>query len=573
MARSPARRPRRRDRNAAPRVLLLAVALLTLMAVVVGLGTFELARLRADFESLSRGAYPGFDLLLHIDRDLLAAQRALEVAALQEDPTAAAASLQEYHLQVARTDERWQRYLAIPDQSAAEVTRHADYEQARNAWLDTTERLTAAILLHAQGGPLPTDLLAQSRIEFDTMRTVVHDLEDDVYEPRIAVAVAAVEGHTRTTRNELLALLALGLGIGGLASRAAVRSTRLLDRERNRNARTQAFDAALDTALDMALDEPAVLATVALVLEERLPDHAVELLLADSSHAHLARMLRTGEADPNPGCDVGTPMECPAIRRGTRIVFPDSTEFSACPHLRDREAPPCAAACTPVSVGGRAVGVLHAIGPRGLPFPDDALRVLGQVATKAGDRIGVIRAFSTSRLQASTDPLTGLMNRRSFENAARQVLAGHDVVTVVFADLDHFKELNDRHGHDTGDRALRLFARAVRRVLRAEDLVARWGGEEFVILLPDLDTEAAESVVQRIREQLVLETRGGSAPSFTCSFGVTDSRAGGDLETLVGQADAALLEAKRRGRNRAVRWTTELGAATATARSSTVPET
>ncbi|MBW8826198.1 MAG: GGDEF domain-containing protein [Acidobacteria bacterium] len=189
----------------------------------------------------------------------------------------------------------------------------------------------------------------------------------------------------------------------------------------------------------------------------------------------------------------------------------------------------------------------------GAPPSTEVVAGLEAVANEAGARIGMIRALTCSQVQASTDSLTGLLNRRSLEDALRPVLREGRQYAVVEADLDHFKVLNDTHGHETGDRALRLFAGVVKRALRPGDLACRLGGEEFLLVLPDCDLQEAERVTERLRDSLVLALVTGATPGFTASYGLADSRYHGeDFESLLTMADAALLDAKRAGRDRMV---------------------
>ena len=123
---------------------------------------------------------------------------------------------------------------------------------------------------------------------------------------------------------------------------------------------------------------------------------------------------------------------------------------------------------------------------------------------------------------------------------------------VAYADLDHFKDLNDLHGHDTGDRALRLFARVLRDCVRPLDIPARYGGEEFVVLLPDCAIIDAQVVAERLRSRLSEVLAGGSVPPFTVSVGLAAAEAGEAMTEVIDRADAALLDAKRLGRNRVV---------------------
>jgi hypothetical protein len=111
-----------------------------------------------------------------------------------------------------------------------------------------------------------------------------------------------------------------------------------------------------------------------------------------------------------------------------------------------------------VSIMGRTVGVMHATSALDAPFADTQLFDLGILAKLRGARIGMLRLMSETQLQAATDALTGLLNRRSFEKEVTALRSHGTAMSLVMADLDHFKALNDTHGHPAGDRALALFA-------------------------------------------------------------------------------------------------------------------
>jgi len=318
----------------------------------------------------------------------------------------------------------------------------------------------------------------------------------------------------------------------------------------------QGFEGTIQRAMTMAQTEAEVCDVTSRTIEKAIPHRPSELLIADASDAHLR--VATASAD-RPCCPVASPDECFAVRRGQATRFADSDALDACPHLRTRTRPAETALCIPVPVMGKTVGVLHATTAATRPFADGEANVLESLVRHLGGRLGMIRALETSKLQAETDSLTGLLNRRSLAARCRDVFVVGASCAVAVCDLDHFKRLNDTHGHDAGDRALRLFAQVVRQCVRPTDIVGRYGGEEFVIVLPGASDEQAVRVLERIRETLRLAVSRSSTPAFTSSFGVAiHSHDGSTLDELVQAADRALYCAKTKGRDRI-----ELASATA----------
>ncbi len=173
----------------------------------------------------------------------------------------------------------------------------------------------------------------------------------------------------------------------------------------------------------------------------------VEMLVADSSRAHFTRALGTASGSPveRNGCDVVSPLDCPAITRGRTLVFPSGRALDACPHLQERLTGECSAACVAVSVAGTTVGVTHATGPDGVPPNEGDVGELEITSRRASERIAMLRALEKSEVQAHSDPLTGLWNRRSLENRVRDLQREGLPYALVYGDLDHFKNLNDTH--------------------------------------------------------------------------------------------------------------------------------
>ena len=184
-----------------------------------------------------------------------------------------------------------------------------------------------------------------------------------------------------------------------------------------------------------------------------------------------------------------------------------------------------------------------------MPPTAEQIAQLTTLATQAGARIGTVRAFEKTQLQASTDNLTGLINRRTFESRVRGLIHQRRPFALAVADLDRFKAINDTHGHEAGDRALRLFSRVASEALRDGDILARWGGEEFVLALPGIDRREAARILDRLREELA-DAQPADTPRFTCSFGVTDSAEGATLDQMLKVADHGLYVSKQTGRDR-----------------------
>ncbi|WP_406608636.1 diguanylate cyclase [Agarivorans sp. JK6] len=156
---------------------------------------------------------------------------------------------------------------------------------------------------------------------------------------------------------------------------------------------------------------------------------------------------------------------------------------------------------------------------------------------------------------ANTDPLTGAANRRHFEDSVFLEQSRSDRngsrFSILMIDVDHFKQLNDQYGHDTGDLCLIRLVETITKLKRETDLLARWGGEEFIMLLPETDLTQAINLAERLR--LAFE-QDKAVPSFTCSFGITQSEKDCSFAKLYKQADKALYTAKNNGRNQVVEY-------------------
>lgn len=169
----------------------------------------------------------------------------------------------------------------------------------------------------------------------------------------------------------------------------------------------------------------------------------------------------------------------------------------------------------------------------------------------------MMRDLNETLKEASTkDALTGIGNRRMIMDCLKSETARaerlHRPLTLAFADIDHFKAINDTYGHDAGDRVLIEIARVIASRIRDYDVCGRWGGEEFLIVMPEVSVTNGAFIVERIRTTIgELHLCIGSQPvQLSASFGLTEYRQGETVSATINRADAALFSAKRAGRNR-----------------------
>lgn len=313
-------------------------------------------------------------------------------------------------------------------------------------------------------------------------------------------------------------------------------------------------------ALDLADDEPSLFEVVTRALGVIDPASPVELLMVERAPSRLT-LVASNPHLPPPGEPVDTHGVCIALRRGQVTVFDSTSSINSCPMLRARAGRPVSGACVPVNVSGRPVGVLHMTGPEHHPPDPHVVERLVSLASQIGNRLGSLRTLETTRQEAATDGLTGLPNRRALESEVAQLLDRGTPFVMVLADLDKFKRLNDNFGHEVGDKALQLFAGVLRDNVRGNDVVARLGGEEFVLVYPNMSVEISIEAIGRLRAALARAVAASPLPAFTCSFGVTHSSVGGDGESILRIADAGLLRAKELGGDQAVFADAEIAAA------------
>lgn len=326
----------------------------------------------------------------------------------------------------------------------------------------------------------------------------------------------------------------------------------LVDAEKSRSRTSELFEMTdmLQSAEDHR-DAGAVLEATSLRL---LPDYAGALYVFNNSRDRLdLAMSWSPKAWSSQGgfepAETLVPDNCWALKRGKPHVNDSNTGTLCCMHHSGEAA----TLELPMVARGTVYGLLMLATPDGATKLKGIARVARALADSMSLALSNIALREKLRTQSLRDPLTGLYNRRYMEDALDRYLSMAErtgtATSVIMVDLDHFKRLNDEHGHAKGDAVLREVAGQLMGALRPSDVVCRYGGEELLVILPSCDLEDAllKAEMLRARVESLTETHGAA---ISASFGVAcvpETSAGlGDIVTM---ADAALYTAKQGGRN------------------------
>jgi diguanylate cyclase (GGDEF)-like protein len=338
--------------------------------------------------------------------------------------------------------------------------------------------------------------------------------------------VAYIQGRAIVRNLRRVATAARGIAHGSLAERVPVRGR-------------DEF-AALGTAFnDMAAQ-----------LESRLAELDAERTRVRESLARFGEALAaTHDAKQLLRFVAETAVESTGAR-GCRIIATDGSVI-----VSGESGPDGERLIFPLTAGRESFGTLELVGES---FDGEQRLNAASLGSQAVVALENARLHRLVEQQALVDGLTGLANRRACSEALQAEVARAErfgtPLSVVLADLDRFKEVNDTHGHAIGDEALWTFADVLRETMREADVAGRWGGEEFLLLLPGADEDGASQLAERVRARLSARRIAG-APDLrlTASFGVAEYVPESGAERLVGAADRALYQAKRAGKNRVER--------------------
>ncbi len=389
---------------------------------------------------------------------------------------------------------------------------------------------------------------------------------------RFRVRNASLRRQLRATRQRELSragtlsvavILLLAALFGGLGHVVIERQSRRARRHRESERRYRQTQAEFAETIQIMRDEHEAHALVKRHLEREIDGATTTVLVRNNSDDRLVAATSVDD-----GSQLGAaladaaPESCLAVR----LARPYEQGAAAMPllpcKLCGKSAPEVT--CVPSLVSGEVIGSV--LIQRDTPLePPQRERVVDSIA-QASPVLANLRNLAIAETRAATDALTGLPNSRSCRDNLKRMVAhaGRAVspVTAILLDLDHFKQINDRFGHGAGDDALAGVGDVLRSTLRASDFAGRYGGEEFLILLPDTDHEGGLDTAEKVREAVeALDVVQVDAP-ITASLGVAAYPADAiDAEALVRMADRALYAAKGAGRNRVMLAMPEVSAA------------
>lgn len=241
------------------------------------------------------------------------------------------------------------------------------------------------------------------------------------------------------------------------------------------------------------------------------------------------------------------------VEHGEPVLINDVTKDPRYVQLPGTKTAIASMLCVPLIARGERVGVVTATTDRKDAFGSDDLELVRFVSTTIALDIENMRLHRV----AVTDPLTGAYNREFLQQrlpAEIQLAVDRErALSVALVDVDHFKAVNDQHGHGVGDVVLAEIARRLRTAIRGDDLLVRYGGEEFLVVLPQADAGRAWEIGERMRQRVcerAFELDHGIALLVRISVGIAQWRAGETMPDLIERADVAMYSAKQRGRNR-----------------------
>ena len=372
--------------------------------------------------------------------------------------------------------------------------------------------------------------------------------------------------HKSTKLDEIIVVsIVLLIGLSFFSVRRSIELTDNLQRYQELHQKTVILNrrttlmAELSDMLQSCLSSAEAYPIIASSAELLMPNSSGALCILSNSR-NAVEMVASWKS-PALRDSVFAPEDCWALRRGRIHAASDESSALSCVHVAQPR--PKHSLCVPMMAHGETLGLLTVQTTRdqndeSVFGSDESIEQLAKtLAEQASLALANLKLREVLRTQSIRDPLTNLYNRRYMEESLDRELSRavrkHTPLSLMLIDVDHFKRFNDTFGHEAGDIVLRSLGHLLQSQLRSEDIVCRFGGEEFVVILPDAPLDGARQRGEQLREatkELITEFRGQTLGRVTLSIGISTFPAhGGTGATLVEAADAALYRAKKEGRD------------------------
>jgi diguanylate cyclase (GGDEF)-like protein len=421
-----------------------------------------------------------------------------------------------------------------------ERTAIAEQERLAERWAgianDTIIRIRNGQAVSAESTAARTDLVERFTDANDSLLELVENESGAAHADAVVRAVL------------LIVLLAVAFGATGAL--LLVRMRRREERRQVTEAEYYASQREFGETLQVTENEREAHALLKRHLERSLTGSDVVVLNRNNSQNRLEAATPVDPESPLGRRLVdSSPGSCLAVRLGrTHAQSVDSEPLLACALCAGKDR----TTCTPSLVGGEVIGSVLVTHDR--PLTESERSRVDQSVNQAAPVLANLRNLAVAEVRAATDALTGLPNARSLRESLVRMVAqsarSELPLAAVLCDLDNFKQINDVYGHEKGDQALAAARAALRSSLRESDLAGRYGGEEFLILLPDTPLDGALVLAEKLRDEVAHVAVPGVDRAITASFGVACFPADTpDSDMLIRMADRALYKAKSLGRN------------------------
>jgi diguanylate cyclase (GGDEF)-like protein len=292
------------------------------------------------------------------------------------------------------------------------------------------------------------------------------------------------------------------------------------------------------------------------------PESDGALFLLNKSRTEVQSVVRWGNFPEDTDENNFTPDSCWGLRRGKTYMVENPKSEPVCAHLK--QVPACAYTCLPLIAKGDTLGLLHLRDNQATQEKHRTISEMKEIATKFVEYLSLsianIKLRESLTTQSFKDPLTGLFNRRYMEEALVRELSraerSRTKLNIVMMDIDHFKQFNDTFGHEAGDELLVKLAEFFKVKIRQTDVFCRFGGEEFILILPESTADGTFKRLDQLREEiksLSIYFRNKQLPAIALSMGIaTYPDHGINSNDLIQIADKALYRAKQEGRDRII---------------------